>query len=541
MRCWWGLLLSMSLLTVHAAEHEPWTLVRPGAIRAHVEFLSSDLLEGRAAATRGHDIAAAYVAAQFRQAGLAPDGDEGGYLQAVSLLEATPVLPGSSAEFVHDGETIRFEYGTHYLPAADFASASSTLSAPLVFAGYGVDAPELGHDDFANIELEGRIAVIFSGAPASFPHDRRAYHSWGLRKSAVLAERGAVGVITVDSPADAKRIPWERRVAMSWMPQMRWLDAHGVPQDTFPQLKLQFRFSQEAAARLFEHAAQSFEQALATAETGEVQSFELPGLLTLSATTGLRRTQSVNVVGTLAGTDPTLRNEYVVLTAHLDHLGRGAAVDGDAIYNGAHDNAVGVGILLEIAHALHASNVRPRRSVIFAAVTAEEKGLLGSDYLADRAQLEGRRLVANVNMDMPLPFVPVSDLLALGAEHSTLGQMARNAAANEGYRLGADESPEEVRFIRSDQFSFIRRGIPAIALKAGSRARDRELDVAALQQQFRSNHYHQPSDDLALPIDYETAADLARVELRILMEAAGATRPPRWKSGDFFGERFRRE
>lgn len=217
----------MTALAVHAAD-SPASYVKADAIRGHVEFLASDLLEGRAAASRGYDIAAAYVASQFRQAGLKPGGDDDEtFQQKLPLLEATPVLPGSSAELVLENNTNAFEYGTHYLPSADFTSASSTLSAPLVFAGFGVAAPELGYDDFANLDVKGRIAVIFSGAPAKFPHHQRAYYSWTNRKWETLIERGAVGAITVDSAVDAKRTPWERRVAMSWTPEMRWLDEIG--------------------------------------------------------------------------------------------------------------------------------------------------------------------------------------------------------------------------------------------------------------------------------------------------------------------------
>ena len=269
-----------------------------------------------------------------------------------------------------------------------------------------------------------------------------------------------------------------------------------------------------------------------------MQSFELPGMLTLSATTGLRRTESANVLGVLPGADPQLRNEFVVLTAHLDHLGRGSAVAGDSIYNGAHDNAVGVAILLEIARAMQASNARPRRSIIFAAVTAEEKGLLGSDFLAERAQSAGQRVVANINIDMPQPFAPVLDLVALGAEHSTLGPIARAAIAGQGYKLSPEPTPEEVQFIRSDQFSFVRRGIPALALASGYKPRDTSFDLEALRNQFRETNYHQPSDDLALPLDYATAADLARVDLRIALEAANAPARPRWNAQDFFAEKF---
>lgn len=523
---------------LQAAERTPWSEVQPETIRSHVEFLAGDLLEGRATASRGYDIAAAYVVAQFRQAGLQPGGDDKSYLQRVPLLEATPVLPGSSAELVLEDDTDTFEYGTHYLPTADFTSASSTLSAPLVFAGYGIEAPELHYNDFEGIDLKGRIAVIFSGAPAKFPQHQRAYYSWSDRKFSTLVERGAVGVITIDSSADAKLMPWERRVAMSWTPQMRWLDEAGVPQNAFPGLKLRFRFNHDAATQLFETAPTSFPAALAASDEGTPQGFQLPGMLTLSATTGLRKTESANVIGVLPGSDPQLKNEYVVLTAHLDHLGRGAAVNGDSVYNGAQDNAVGIGILLEIARALHASGAKPRRSVLFAAVTAEEKGLLGSDFFVHQAQLQEKKLVANINIDMPLTFAPIFDFVALGAQHSTLGATMRQAVAAQGYRLSADAAPEQVKFIRSDQFSFIQRGIPAIVLAGGYQPRSPSVDLEEIRREFLSEHYHQPSDDLTLPIDYPTAADLARVNLRVVLAVANAPGAPRWSNGDFFAEKF---
>jgi hypothetical protein len=535
-----SLLLCAIAWSAHAAEH-PASAIRTDAVRGHVEFLANDLLEGRASASRGYDVAAAYVAAQFRQAGLQPGGDEQTYFQKVPLIEATAVLPGSSAELVRADDTHSFEYGTDYLPSADFMSASSTLSAPLVFAGFGVDAPELSHNDFANIDLQGRIAVIFSGAPAKFPPHQRAYYSWSTYKWQTLIERGAVGVILLDTTEDAKRVPWERRVQRSWMPSMRWLDPEGKPQNAFAELKLRFSFNQQAATRLFAEGPTDFATTLAAADAGDAQGFELPGMLTLSATTGLRRTESPNVVGVLPGSDPQLKHEHIVLTAHLDHLGRGSAVNGDAIYNGAHDNAIGVAMLLEVARALQASSVKPRRTLIFAAVTAEENGLLGSDFLAHRAETDRQRLVADINIDMPLPFVPTFDVVAKGAEHSTLGPIARAAATAHGYRLSPDAHPEEVSFIRSDQFSFIRRGIPAIVLAGGHQPRDRSVDIEQLTRQFRATHYHQPSDDLGLPLDYGLAADLARINLRIVLEAANAPARPRWNSADFFQQKFAAE
>ncbi len=535
----WVAVATVLLNATMAGAAEPASLVRPEAIRGHVEFLASDLLEGRATASRGYDIAAAYVAAQFRQANLKPPGDAESFFQTVPLLEATPVLPGSSAELVVDKRTHTFEYGTHYLPSADYLSASSTLTAPLTFAGFGIDAPDLGYNDFADIDLAGRIAVIFTGAPAQFPHTQRAYYSSTYTKFPQLIERGAVGVVTISSTQDENLFPWERVVAMSWTPQMRWLDETGQPRNAYEQLKLRFRFDQKAGTRFFDGAPKDFHAALAAADAGEPQAFDLPGLLTMSATTGLRRTESDNVVAAATGTD--LRNEIVVITAHLDHLGRGSAVNGDSIYNGAQDNALGTGILLEMARALNASGIKTRRTIVFAAVTAEEKGLLGSDYLAQHPSFVGGTIIANINIDMPMLFAPTLDMVALGEPHSSLGAAARNAAGSQGYRLSPDPAPEQVAFVRSDQFSFIRQGIPAIVLSGGYQPRDKQIDVAAMRSEFLEKRYHQPGDDTAGPIDYSTAADLARINLRMAVEVANAPTRPRWKNGDFLGRAFTRK
>lgn len=519
---------------------EPWSFVGSHAIRSHVEFLASDLLEGRAAASRGYDIAAAYVAAHFRQCGLRPAGEDDTFYQAVPLLEATPVLPGSAAELSINGKTERYEYSTDYLPSADFTSASSTLSAPLVFAGYGIEAPELNHDDLANVDLKGRIAVVFTGAPTQFPREHRAYYGWSGGKFTKLIEHGAVGALLIESPEDAKRMPWERSVAMSWMPQMRWIDEQGTPHEAFEQLKLRFRFNQAAAARLFASADRDFASVLAAAEAGDVQGFELPGLATLSATTGLRRTESSNVVAVFPGIDPALKSEYVIVTAHLDHFGRGAAVAGDSIYNGAHDNALGMGILLEMARALNASGVRAKRSIVFAAVTAGEKGLVGSDYLAAHPPLPIEDMIANLNIDIPLSLTATTDLIARGDELSNLGATARRAAAAQGYRLSPDLAPEELGIIRSDQFSFIRHGIPSLVLQSGYKARDKNVDAIAMRSEFLTRHHHQPSDQANLPMDFSAAADLARVNLRILWDLANSTAPPSGKSQNFLSSKFPR-
>jgi Zn-dependent M28 family amino/carboxypeptidase len=291
---------------------------------------------------------------------------------------------------------------------------------------------------------------------------------------------------------------------------------------------------------LFEGAGHDFDAILAAAENGDVQGFDLPGLFTLSATTGLRRTESMNVVGALAGSDPQLKQEFIVVTAHLDHLGRGAAVAGDSVYNGAHDNALGIGILLEMARALNASGARPRRTIVFAALTAEEKGLIGSDYLAAHPPYPIANLVANLNIDMPMLLAPTTDLIARGEQHTSLGVVVRNAASAQGYRLSPDPTPEQVSFIRSDQFSFIKFGIPAIVIGGGYKSRDKSVDVEALRADYLKNHYHQPSDQTNLPMDFAGAADLAKINLRIVLDVANATTAPSWKPKDFFSEKFPR-
>jgi hypothetical protein len=530
-----ALICLLAPLLAHAQQTAP--AVQPHALQAHVEFLADDLLDGRSAASRGYEIAARYVAAQLQQYGLKPAGDEGSWFQQVPLLEATPVLPGSSAMIARGDETIEFEYSTDYLPGADFQASNSNLTAPLAFAGFGVEAPEHQYDDFEHVDLEGRIAVIFSGAPARFPVTARAYHSWTARKWSKLVEHGAVGVIEIDSPEDAQRVPWERAIALSWVPQMRWLDDSGTAVDSFPELKLRFRLNPTAAPRLFEGAEQSYDDVIDALNEGVAQGFELPGTMSLSATTGLRRTTSVNVVGLLEGSDPKLKSEYVVVTAHLDHLGKGAAVDGDAIYNGAHDNALGVSMLLEIARTV-AHGARPRRSVLFVALTAQERGLLGSDYFLSHPTTQTRTIVANINIDTPLAFEATRDIVAIGGPNSSLGPMAANIAAALGYRISPDENPSETSLIRSDHFSFMRRGIPAIALQSGNQSKNSKIDMAALRENYRQHHYHQPSDDLSLPMDFDAAADLTRINRRLLLEIANAPTRPRWQAGDLLEQAF---
>lgn len=528
------------LLVVTAALAEPAPNIDVARLKAHVEFLASDLLEGRVAGSRGHEIAARYVASQFQQLGARPAGENGTWLQSVPLLEAMPVIPAGSVHLDRGGTISELVNTEDFLPRANYAEPSSTVTARAVFVGHGVSAPELGYDDFAATDLTGRIAVVLSGAPPTFPNDQRAYYSSSSYKFRTLAERGAAGVIFVDTPIDEKRTPWERSVLLSWQPSMRWVDRSGVPFEAFPSLKARFAFSRAGALKLFAASPVSLEQTFAHSEAGKTQSFELPVTVTLASKTTIGRTSSVNVVALIEGSDPKLNSEYVVFTAHLDHLGKGAPVNGDAIYNGAFDNATGTAIMLETARYFAALERKPRRSLLFIAVTAEEKGLLGSDFFARQPTVPREAIVANINMDMPIALTELADFVAFGAEHSSLGEVTARAAREEGFELSPDPTPEEVIFVRSDQYSFVKQGVPALDLDVGSKSRVAGVDAKALVADFRRNRYHMPGDDLSQPINYATLAALGRVNARIGLEVANADARPTWNRGDFFGERFQR-
>ncbi len=532
--------LTLLALAVTPALGEEPPAIYADAIRAHVEFLSDDLLEGRAAGSRGYELAARYVASQMRQIGLEPAGDGGDWLQWLDLIEATRVLPAAELIVRRDrGRDDRFTPIADFIPGFYFGATASEVTAPAVYAGFGIHAPELGHDDFAGIDLTGKIAVVLAGAPARFPNSQRAHYS-SRAKTEGLVARGAIGIVTVDTPEEETRVPWERKIKLSWTPRMRLLDSAGQPIDAYPEIRGSVSVSAAASERLFAGGPASARELFAAAREGRFASFAMPVELTMSAKNALSRAKSANVVGLLRGSDPLLAGEYVVLTAHLDHIGRGAAVGGDVIYNGAFDNASGVAIMLETVRALANSAVRPRRSILLVAVTAEERGLLGSDHFARLPTVPRDALVANVNTDMPVALYAVAGMTLYGAEHSTLGAQARAALAAEGLAEVPDATPEEVYFVRSDQYSFVRQGIPAIMVDTGESSSDPGVDAAALMRQFMLRDYHMPSDSVALPIHWQSLARLARVNARLTLAVANADERPQWLPGDFFGATFGR-
>jgi len=534
--CALALALAACLPSAEAADGA--RAVSADEIRGHVWFLSDDALEGRATASRGHELAAAYVASQLASYGLKPAGTGGSWYQAVPLLESASVIAAASARLERDGQVTELVNTDDFLPRIGFAESDVTVSGRLTFVGYGVHAPELNYDDYAGVDLKGRIAVILNGAPPAFPVDQRAYYSSAIAKGSELSARGAIGVVTLGAPVEDQAATWERRVQQSWIPGMRWVGADGKPVNTFPELRGGLLLSPQGAKKLFAGAPRTLEQVFVEAQLSRAQAFELPGTLTFTEKSVMTPRSSMNVVGVLPGDDPKLAAESVVVSAHLDHLGKGPAVNGDSIYNGALDNASGVALMLESARVLARHAGKIRRSIVFIALTGEEKGLLGSDYFVHFPTVPRAGIVADINIDMPVALSKFADVVAFGAEHSTLGRFALAAASEERLRLSPDLMPEEVRFIRSDQYSFVRGGIPAILIDVGSQSEYRGVDGFEVVAGFRRSHYHMPSDDRSQPIDYEFLATLARVNVHLAYAIANGRTRPQWNGGDFFGKRF---
>jgi hypothetical protein len=510
------------------------------ALRAHAEFLASDLLEGRAAGSRGYELAAAYVAAQFRQYGLSALLDDGSYLQSASLVEATVVLPGSVMSLKRDNATTLFEFNKDYLPGANFFNANVSLTAPLAFVGYGVNAPEYQYNDFANVDVQGRIAVILDGAPERFSNAAQAYYGWRDTKYAQLVKQGAQGVIEIERMqrvSDGMPNGWEQAVNAAWITEARAITATDQPGELFPELKLRFRINSDAATQLFSNG-HSFEQAMQTAQEGMPQGFSLPGSMTLTATTGLRRIESSNVLGVVRGSDARLRNEYLLVVANLDHLGRGPGVNGDNLYNGMQHNAVGVSMLLEMARLVAAMPNKPRRSIVFAAVTAGEKQGQGLQYLLSSGALPVNKVVAAVVLDTPLPLARTTDVLARGAQQSSLGVTLLASLKDAGLSL----SPSNARdLLKESELPLLRANIPVLSLQSGNRARDARVNIRALKKEWRLQHRDQPSDDaINAPMDVQAAGDLVVVSAMTACRIADDDARPVWYRTGLMNQKLRR-
>ena len=532
-------LIAAALLSIGAAPApQPQTLPERGdlaaaRVRADVEFLADDLLEGRDTGSRGHAIAAAFVASRFRALGLRPGGTNGGWYQHIPLRTAT-LVGTPTAELTGPGRRRKLALGREIVVGAHMLEPRQDIAAQLVFAGYGISAPGIAVDDYRGLEVRGKIAVVLEGSPAGLPSEVAAHLEQA--KDAMAARNGAIGVIIVATPRTAKSPLWGYRLSTGSRPPTHWVDPAGLSGALPVGLRLSLAATEAGAAALFADAARSFAAIAAEADRGgRPRGFALPARLHLNRTSQWRDFTSPEVIGVLPGSDPNLAREHVLMMGHLDHLGRdaGAKPGEDAIYNGALDNAAGVATLLEAARLFVESGKPPQRSIMFVANTGEEKGLLGADYLAEHPPVPLGNIAAVVDLDMPLLLYPFTDVIAFGAEHSTVARTVADAAAGMQVKVAPDPMPEESIFVRSDHYRFVLRGIPAILLMTGY-----ANGGAAQWKWYLSGAYHSVRDDLSQKIDWSAGARYGELNYRIARALADDPQRPRWYRGDFFGDSF---
>lgn len=510
-------------------------------IEQHMKVLADDAMEGRGPGSAGYDSALRYVETAAREYGLSPAGDSGSFRQRVPLRNSVVVEEGSSLSFRAPAGKAALVYGTDYLLTADPLREQVAIEdAPVVFVGYGVSAPALGYDDYAvGANVKGKVVAYLSGAPAKLPSNERAYYSSGAVKEADALARGAIGTITFTSPDDP-RFRWNVSVATGKQGGYAWVDAQGRPNRGDAALQGAASLNHSGVKALFAGASKTPAEVFATAAASTPQAFDLATHVSMVTKSTHRDVESANVVARLEGSDTTLKNEHVVYVAHVDHFGRGVAMNGDDIYNGAHDNASGVGIVLEVAHAYSTLPVRPRRSILFLFVTAEERGLLGSDYFARHPTVPAEGIVADLTLDMPFMFHPLLDIVPYGAQHSSLVTPVTRAAERLKLAIATDPIPEQALFIRSDHFSFVRQGVPSLFIKSGFTTGDPARDGAAINAAYRRDVYHKPNDDMSQPFDFEAGAMHARLNFLTGWQVAQEPARPAWNQGDFFGGLFGR-
>jgi hypothetical protein len=519
----------------YAAEGKLWW--------SHIQFLADDKLGGRDTGSEGYGQAVQYVSTQFERAGLKPAGTDG-YQQPVAFDKKELAAGESSLELVRDGKAEPLAMGAEASLSAR-GDLAAEVEAPMVFVGYGMVIPEAQYDDLAGLDLKGKIAVYVSaGGPVKAPGNVKSHYSSGAERWAALRRAGAIGVATIPggrrpdgAPPQGQTPPPDGAAAAGGRgggrgaPQPSVVLADKSLQESQGQ-QVAMMVTRQGAEKLFAGSGHTLEEITKLANANEpLPTFPLVGTLRAKAVVKHSELRASNVVGVVPGTDKTLKNEYVVMSAHLDHLGTGRPVNGDSIYNGAMDDASGIASVLEIARLMKATGVKPKRSIIFLAVTAEEKGELGSRYFAAHPTVPAAQIVADINLDMFLPLYALKVIEVQGLAESSLGETVRAAAAENGVAVQVDQEPEQNRFIRSDQYSFIRRGIPSLAFKFGYEPGSPDEKT---RRDWVKNIYHKPADDLNQPIDAAAAARFDRIILNLLQRVADAPERPTWKQDSFF-------
>jgi Zn-dependent M28 family amino/carboxypeptidase len=491
----------------------------------YVKVLADDNMEGRETGSPGLRRAEAYIVEQLKANGLQPAGDNGFY-QPVKFVSRQIVEKGSSATIIRDGKSEPLTLGEDAIFSTRVDLAPE-VEASMVFVGYGLSIPEKNYDDLAGVDLKGKVAVLFSASPVEIPGPLASHYQTAKERWKAFRAAGAVGIITLPNPATMD-IPWSRIAVNRAHPSM---DLDYPEFNETEGEKLALYFNPAHAEKLFEGSGHTFRE---IADLGKdrkpLPHFALPASIRAVAQLDKTSVESANIVAKLPGSDPQLKNEYVVLSAHIDHIGIGEPIDGDRIYNGAMDNASGSALLMDEAASFKKQPATLKRSILFVFVTGEEKGLLGSKYFAAHPTVDRKSMVADINTDMFLPIVPLKTLTVYGLDESDLGDLAREAAQSRGISVQPDPEPLRNIFIRSDQYNFIVHGVPALAMQVAPTSPEQK----AIYKDWLTHRYHAPSDDLQQPVDLAAAAGFEEVVRSLAIQVADDAKRPQWKTGSFF-------
>lgn len=501
-------------------------------IRKHIAYLADDKLKGRMPGTEGYQMAVDYVIEQFKSMGVQPGGDPGQYTQKLVLRKT--IVDNSSAKAAlkdKNGNVDSLIFAKDFLPVPHPMSSKASGEGTLAFVGYGVDMPGL-YSDYEGVDVKGKVVVMVAGVPDGIPASTLVSHfSSPGNKMNTAFSKGAIGAILVNPslPFTNANPTLQSNVALN--PAKTTAYGRGF----VGNLGFALNGSKSFLTGLFLNSGKNLDQVLAAIKSRKNSSFEFPVTFLASYSNTYSEFESYNVVGLIPGSDPKLKNEYVVHSAHLDHVGIGRPENGDSIFNGAHDNASGVASLLEIARIYKNGNAKPKRSVLIVMVTAEEMGLVGSSYFAANPSVPKSAIVANVNTDMPTLIAPLLSVVPLGAEHSNLMENVKFAAGYLGLDVEKDPEPEQNRFVRSDQYSFVVSGIPALHIKYGNKTNVPGFDLDGYVKTWRAKYYHRAADGMAGIFDFAAAKTYVQLNFLISYSIAQTAEKPVWNAGDLFG------
>ena len=501
-------------------------------IRAHVKFLADDLLEGRAPGTRGGELAAKYIEAQFAQLGLKPAGDNGSYLQNVDFV-GVKTLPATTASLQpRNGAGVQLKLVDDFVTNNQTQTASADIDAPVVFVGYGIDAPEYHWDDFKGVDVKGKVVLVIVNEPPSkdpkfFNGEALTYYGRWTYKFEEAARKGAVAALIIHR-TDLASYGWEV-VRNSWSQEQMYLAG-----DPDPKLKAASWIQLDVARKLLAAANLNLDDMIVAAGTRTFKARELPVRFTAHVVSEVRKFTSYNVVGLLPGSG-TGATQAVMYSAHYDHLGMDPSLSGDKIYNGAVDNGTGCGILLELAHAFATAALKPPQPVLFAAVTAEEKGLLGSEYLGKHLPIPAAHIALDLNYDAIAPIGTPQSVSVTGAERTSFYPVVEKTASAFGYQIQGDPQPAAGHYYRSDHFSLARAGVPAFSISTGPKWANHPVEWGKEQaEDYTAHRYHRPSDEYSAAMDFSSNAAVAQFGFALGWQALSAPQTVNWQPGDEF-------